>query len=72
MYEFLLMSQYNGHWLSDCSWRGEIQAEPSRGVVPRHGDEHPIRNLCGRMDEFALFREAVSASEVRELFRQGS
>ena len=31
----------------------------------------PIRNLCGRMDEFALLREALSAEEVGELYRQG-
>ena len=46
-------------------------AELGNWGVPAIGDPVPIRNLCGRMDEFALFREALSAEEVRELYRQG-
>jgi hypothetical protein len=40
--------------------------------MPNAGDPAPIRNLCGRMDEFALFREALSPEEVRELSRRGT
>jgi hypothetical protein len=41
------------------------------GQVTHGGDPTPIRNLCGRMDEFALFREALSAAEVRGLYERG-
>ena len=31
----------------------------------------PIRNLCGRIDEFALFRDALGPDEIRALYEQG-
>ena len=46
-------------------------AELGNWGVPAVGDPVPIRNLCGRMDEFALFRAALSAEEIVELYRQG-
>jgi hypothetical protein len=47
-------------------------AELGNWGVPAVGDPVPIRNLCGRMDEFALFREALSAEEVGGLYRRGT
>lgn len=35
-------------------------------------DETPIRNLSGRMDEFALFTRALADQEIMELYRSGS
>jgi hypothetical protein len=35
------------------------------------GDRSPLRALNGRMDEFLLFRAALSAEEIGELFRAG-
>jgi hypothetical protein len=35
------------------------------------GDSTPVRNLSGRMDEFCLFRAALSGEEIRKFFRAG-
>jgi ferric-dicitrate binding protein FerR (iron transport regulator) len=35
-------------------------------------DGTPIRNLTGRMDEFALFSRALAAQEISDLYRSGS
>ncbi len=34
-------------------------------------DTKPYRNLCGRMDEFALFRVALDPDEVQHLYQMG-
>lgn len=46
-------------------------AELGNWGVPAANDSAPIRNLCGRMDEFALFDDALTAEEVRALYDQG-
>jgi hypothetical protein len=35
-------------------------------------DGTPIRNLTGRMDEFALFSRALTEQEIGDLYRSGS
>jgi hypothetical protein len=35
------------------------------------GDKSPIRNLSGRMDEFFLFRTALTAEEIQKFYRAG-
>lgn len=40
--------------------------------VPIHKNVYAIRNLNGRMDEFALFGTALGADEVRELYQVGA
>jgi hypothetical protein len=47
------------------------EAEIGNWGVPRVDDETPVRNLCGRMDEFALFRVALDPKEVRVLYERG-
>jgi ferric-dicitrate binding protein FerR (iron transport regulator) len=34
-------------------------------------DPTPLRNLCGRMDEFAVFGEALGPGEIRALYERG-
>ena len=33
---------------------------------------YAVRNLNGRMDEFALFGKALAADEIRELYQVGA
>ena len=47
-------------------------AELGNWGVPVAIDDWPIRNLCGRMDEFALFRTALGPDEIRALYERGS
>ena len=39
--------------------------------LPTKGHQFPIRNLNGAIDEFALYRVALSAAEVRSLHHEG-
>ncbi|MBA3485251.1 MAG: FecR domain-containing protein [Pirellulales bacterium] len=39
--------------------------------VPEAYQHHRVRNLNGRMDEFALFKKALSDEEIRTLFEAG-
>jgi hypothetical protein len=48
------------------------EAELGNWGEVRDDDRFPIRNLCGRMDEFALFRAALSTEEIRELYHRGT
>ncbi len=62
-------------WSEPLAWNIALhigEAELGNWGVVRDDDVNPIRNLCGRMDEFALFREALSAAEIRELYRRGA
>ncbi len=47
-------------------------AELGNWGVPVANDAWLIRNLCGRMDEFALFRTALGPDEVRALYERGA
>jgi len=47
------------------------EAEIGNWGSPFAGSAAPIRNLCGRMDEFTLFREALGPTQVRNLFERG-
>ena len=40
--------------------------------VPLQGNVYAVRNLNGRMDEFALFGKALGADEIRELYQIGA
>ncbi|HLY10163.1 MAG TPA: LamG-like jellyroll fold domain-containing protein [Planctomycetota bacterium] len=40
--------------------------------VPLQGNVYAVRNLNGRMDEFALFGKALGADEIRELYSVGA
>ena len=40
--------------------------------VPLQGNVYAVRNLNGRMDEFALFGKALGADEIRELYQVGA
>jgi hypothetical protein len=40
--------------------------------VPLQGNVYAIRNLNGRMDEFALFGKAMREDEIRELYEVGA
>jgi hypothetical protein len=40
--------------------------------VPLQGNVYAVRNLNGRMDEFALFGKALNADEIRELYLVGA
>lgn len=46
-------------------------AELGNWGVPRETDPAPVRNLCGRMDEFALFGAALGPEEIRAFYDQG-
>ncbi len=39
--------------------------------LPTQGHQFPIRNLNGAIDEFALYSDALEASEVLEMFEMG-
>ena len=55
--------------------RGSLRigdAELGNWGVPVATDAWPVRNMCGRMDEFALFPAALAPSEVRVLYERGS
>ncbi|HVR83998.1 MAG TPA: LamG-like jellyroll fold domain-containing protein [Planctomycetota bacterium] len=40
--------------------------------VPLQGNVYAVRNLNGRMDEFALFGKALAAEEIRDLYQVGA
>jgi len=40
--------------------------------VPLQGNVYAVRNLNGRMDEFALFGKALGGDEIRELYQIGA
>jgi hypothetical protein len=40
--------------------------------VPLQGNVYAVRNLNGRMDEFALFGKALGAEEIRDLYAVGA
>jgi hypothetical protein len=40
--------------------------------VPIHTNVYAVRNLNGRMDEFALFGKALGADEIRDLYQVGA
>jgi hypothetical protein len=40
-------------------------------VAARSWDRYPVRNFVGRMDEFLLFRAALSPEDILDLFRAG-
>ena len=39
--------------------------------LPTQGHQFPIRNFNGRIDEFLIYKAALSSAEVRELFEAG-
>jgi len=39
--------------------------------LPTLGHQHPVRNLNGRIDEFALWSAALSPGEIARLYEQG-
>jgi hypothetical protein len=39
--------------------------------LPTPNHESPIRNLNGALDEFAIYRAALSAEEIRSHFENG-
>ncbi len=47
-------------------------AELGNWGVPVQGTIYEIRNLNGRMDEFALFGQALGAAEIAELYAAGA
>ncbi|MBV8880390.1 MAG: hypothetical protein JO332_10530 [Planctomycetaceae bacterium] len=47
-------------------------AELGNWGVPLQGNVYAVRNLNGRMDEFALFGKAIGADEIRELYSIGA
>jgi hypothetical protein len=46
-------------------------AEIGNWGVPLAGDKNPIRSFNGRFDEFIIFRAALTAAEVRQLYEAG-
>jgi hypothetical protein len=46
-------------------------AEIGNWGVPLTGVQTPIRNLNGRVDEFAIFSRALGAAEIQGLYRAG-
>jgi hypothetical protein len=46
-------------------------AEIGNWGVPLTGVQTPIRNLNGRVDEFAIFSRALAAAEIQGLYRAG-
>jgi Concanavalin A-like lectin/glucanases superfamily len=46
-------------------------AELGNWGVRRSNEPSPVRSLCGRMDEFALFREALGSDQMRALYEKG-
>ncbi len=39
--------------------------------LPTPNHRHPIRNLNGRLDEFAIYQEILSPEEIAELYKNG-
>jgi hypothetical protein len=39
--------------------------------LPTEGHKFPIRNFNGRMDEFAIFKAALSANEIKAIYEAG-
>ncbi len=46
-------------------------AELGNWGVPLAGPHHPLRTFNGRMDEFALFGQALSSAEIQRLYENG-
>ncbi|WP_442508861.1 LamG-like jellyroll fold domain-containing protein [Novipirellula sp. SH528] len=46
-------------------------AEIGNWLQPRQTGDEPIRNLDGRIDEFMLFRSALDAETIKEIYKAG-
>lgn len=47
------------------------RAEIGNWGVPRNGSWQRVRHLIGRIDEFVIFREALSGDEIQQLYEAG-
>jgi hypothetical protein len=46
-------------------------AEIGNWGMPLHSNRYPIRNFNGRIDEFALFKAALTDADIWQLYRKG-
>ena len=46
-------------------------AEIGNWGLPTEKHQFPIRNLNGRIDEFAIYKTALPAPDIAELYEQG-
>ena len=72
------MAHYvNGQRVVRKALRGERvslsigNAEIGNWGMPMHFFRYPIRNFNGRIDEFALFKSALSDDDIQQLYRMG-
>jgi hypothetical protein len=72
------MAHYvNGQCVTKTALRGDRislsigNAEIGNWGIPSVFSSYPIRNLNGRIDEFALFKAALSDKEIEAMYRKG-